>query len=746
MLGAVAGRHAADLFPRGFDQQMNNNATLAPDDSPNSADDAGYPVTSKSLTDSPVTAPVVILLSPVLAVLALRLPSIAQNNFTDAMFYLGYSENFVDLIDRYGFMYYAVRFGPIFPEMAFASLCGPSAGFHLLRYLLFIAVAFLLHAVLAERYGRRAALLGIVAWGFNPVTARILLSTYVDSTVVPLTMVGLLLLLLDQGRSLPRAFLAGVLLCAGASGNVYAGVMIALALPAYVLLNGHRPRGEILCEILAILAGSLLTLLVFTAIYDQLFGVTSLVQPAIDVSLRLAGGDAKQWTRPPEEWLFDSPHIYAPFLVLIAAVAVWRRTRDRLALAGALYLLLFIVFYWISDLVFDGYSLSFYPYFSYWQAALMLGIGVVSCQALRSSPPFQVRTMALLLLLALAAPAILFGLTGSSAPRFAWLAATMVLALLGVAASLRWAGAHRFALIGLLATASLLQAGSPIYNMILGKPQSEDRETVRAALDLIALLPRIAQDGKDLAFWYSTDGDRRITMVQSVYLPFSRLHRPDRSPVELGELSASDAELLTNPQLAHLIILDFSPRRVDDGLGALDRAGIPYRLAQRHRLGSKRFALEMAHVILEHPNDPLTVAFAATAIRPHPDASMRYDANGAMLTTGTRVRNWDGTLDLQGKIRPGAPITVSVTLQVLKGRATLALIQRGQPDRVVQENVAAQTHAPVSVAVRAADGADVDLVAIRNGMEDGTAAVIRINSVTIRQPEQQHASISTMPH
>ncbi len=697
------------------------------------------------IADSPFTPSLLILLAPVLAFLLLRLPAISQNNFTDAMYYLGYSRNFVDLVDRYGFVYYAVRFGPIFSEMTFSHLFGATTGFHLLRYLLSVGVAWQLHAVLAERYGKRAALLGVLAWSFNPVTARVLLSTYVDSTVVPFTLMGLLMLLRDWRRSLQRSFAAGVLLCAGVSGNVYAGVMIAFALPAYVGLNRHRRLQSIASDLLAAFAGAALPLLLFTGLYDHLFGATSLLQPAIDVTLRLAGGDAKQWTRPAQQWLLDSPHIYAPFLILLATLTVWRWRRDQLALAAAGYLSLFLLFYWFSDLVLDGYSLSFYPYFSYWQAPLMLGVGVVCAQVLRGGGgATRSRAIAGWLIGALVGPPLLFAHTEIQPPAFGWLAGAMAAAA-GWLLSLRSELWRPYGLIALIAASVLLQTGSPVYRTMLGDPASDDRETVRAALDLIEVLPRVAEDGKELAFWYSSVADRRIRMVQSAYLPFSRLQHADRSPVELGPLRSIDLEPLHNPQLAHLVILDFSHERVELALQALNVAHIPYRLAQRRRLGSKRYALEMAQLILEHRTDPTVAELPATALRPHPDAVMRYDADGAILMTGKVIRNWDATMDLDDVIRPGLPVTVSVTLQVLEGRASLALIRRGAPDRVLQENPAAQTHRPVQVSVTAREADERDVLVLRNQMQDGTRAVVRIRSITILQPDTDYASLPAAP-
>jgi len=696
----------------------------------------------QSLANSEAFSRAVILLAPVLAFVVLRLPPISQNNFTDAMYYLGYANNFMDLIDRYGFIYYAVRFGPIFTEMAFAQLFGPFPGFLVLRYVLAVAVGFLLHALLAERYGRRAALLGVVAWTFNPVTARVLLSTYVDSTAVPFTLLGLCLLIREQHRSAGRAFAAGILMCAGASGNVFAGLMAALGVPSYALLNRNRPLPEILRELLFVLAGAGAAVLVFTWVYDRLFGVTSLLQPAIDVTARLAAGDSKLWTRPPREWLIDSPHIYAPFLVMIAVFAVWSWTRDRMALAATLYLSLFAGFYWASDLFFDGYSLSFYPYYSYWQAPLMLGVGVASCQALRLARPTAVRWTAPLLVFALAGPAILFAVTGARTPPFGWLAAAVIAALLPLAVAVRRKWLRPFALVGLIATSSLLQSGSWVYKAMLGEPQSDDGDLVKAALQLSDILPRIADDGKDLAFWYTRGSDQRLVMIQSIYLPFSGLRRSDGHYVELNNLSPDDVELLKNPQLAHVVIMDFSRERVDAALGELDRVGIPHVLAQRRTVGSKQFSLEVAHVILQHSSDPIVARFDATAIRSGHRAVTRYDADGALLTTGRNFWNWEGILDLAGIARPGTPVTVTVNLQVLEGRVGLALIQPGKPDRVLQENLAAQTRGPIEVSVRATDGAQAGLLVLRNWMTDGTRAVIRIRSVTVHQPNSSSVSTS----
>jgi hypothetical protein len=64
----------------------------------------------------------------------------------------------------------------------------------------------------------------------------------------------------------------------------------------------------------------------------------------------------------------------------------------------------------------------------------------------------------------------------------------------------------------------------------------------------------------------------------------------------------------------------------------------------------------------------------------------------------------------------------------------MALIRPGKPDRVLQENLAPQSHGPLEVSVRVPAGAEPDILVLRNWMDDGTRAVIRISSITVRQP------------
>jgi hypothetical protein len=298
----------------------------------------------------------------------------------------------------------------------------------------------------------------------------------------------------------------------------------------------------------------------------------------------------------------------------------------------------------------------------------------------------------------------------------------------------------------LLAAGSFLQAGSGVYNALLGKLDSNDRELVYAALELNALLPRFADDGKNLAFWYPPDAESHsLRMLQAIQLPFSLLGQPEGRSVDLIDPSEQDAALLRKPQLAHLILLAESGEPIDKAVASLRRLSLSHRVAQRRHLGSKRFPVEFAHVILDHPTNPPFMTYPATAFQAGPAAIMRYDADGATLTTGTKALAWDATLDFANTLKPGRPATVTVALQARRGRTSLALIRRGQPDKVIQEAIIAQSRSPLQVSLQAKDGADVSLIAVRNQMNDGTRGEVRIFSVTVAGDEPGSRPLAPRP-
>jgi hypothetical protein len=138
------------------------------------------------------------LIFPIFSRQILRLPQLAFANFTDSVFYLFYSQSFQELFLRHGFIYYASRFGAIFPDAIAFNLFGPTDGPVFLRPFLTCLVSGALFLVGRLYFTPLIGILASLLWSFQPVAARLWCTTYLDSGAVPFLILGVCLLLLFE--------------------------------------------------------------------------------------------------------------------------------------------------------------------------------------------------------------------------------------------------------------------------------------------------------------------------------------------------------------------------------------------------------------------------------------------------------------------------------------------------------------------------------------------------------------------
>jgi hypothetical protein len=151
------------------------------------------------------------LFLPLATALLLRLPQLAFVNFTDSVFYLSYAQSFQELFLRHGFIYYASRFGAIFPDAVSFNLFGPTDGPVFLRLFLACLVSGAFFLVGRLYFSPLIGVFASLLWSFQPVAARLWCTTYLDSSSVPFLILGVCLLLLFRS-SCVAAFIAGILL------------------------------------------------------------------------------------------------------------------------------------------------------------------------------------------------------------------------------------------------------------------------------------------------------------------------------------------------------------------------------------------------------------------------------------------------------------------------------------------------------------------------------------------------------
>jgi len=307
---------------------------------------------------------------PFVAAFLLKVPRIALDCFTDGVFYLAYARHFGELVLRYGFPYYATRFGGILPDALSGALFGEINGIWVLRYGLTVTVSVVLFLFFRKRYGLLAGLLASLLWSFNPAALRLLCTTYVDSTAVPFLILSCCLFASGWGGRFGTLF-AGVLAALAASAHLYAAFALFLLGPWF--LAAFWENRLVLLRSLCWMAGGFLgTFVAGWLWYWIVWGMPALFSPTLEVLRDLGNGGAAQWKRPLEVVLRETPAWFAP-VTLLVPVALSAFRGGFLLRGIGLSLLASIGLFWGGDLFGKAYVLSMPFYYSFLLPVTVLG-------------------------------------------------------------------------------------------------------------------------------------------------------------------------------------------------------------------------------------------------------------------------------------------------------------------------------------------------------------------------------------
>lgn len=608
----------------------------------------------------------------------LGLPKMHAASFSDAYYYFAYAHNFVDLVERYGMIYYAVRFGAIFPDWLFGALLGPVAGFLVLRYLLCVATCVALFLFFSSRYTVLAGWFAAAFWMFNPFVLKMMLSPYVTSTAVPFSLLGLLLLLLQTQHSIVSqksgvcrygvvsSMGAGALFCLSATSNIFAAITIGfggLAWMIWTMMLGWR---AIVFGLLGCAVGAGLTLCVAMVVYGWLFDMPHILMPTIDSIVSLGSGGSSNWTRPIADWLADSPMIFAPPLLAVAGVFLGWRERERALIAFSIALIGMTGFYWWLDLFRDGYALSFWPYFQFllplmvFVAAESCGVVVARSSAMSGRWVMAVAVMVLSLGGWQFAKRSFPSLNGWSA----WVAVGIALMALPFLLNSRlrtgiWGGIFVIC-VGLTA----LTARIPLDP---GRVVRDDMSIALAGMDLTAIMRKFA-DKRDCRFWYSGTFEDTVTLVQSAQLNFfSRIGLQADFPIIDDSMTA---DLLSSCE-SNLLILG-TPDEVDAGLRSLEQHEIPFQELGRQTVEREEVKFDVAVCRISAANHydwaEMDLWLPSDTGRQQIQVIKKSD-----FVTGEKL--WDGKLLGVIAMPPGELVnSVRLTLSVDSGRVQIVAL------------------------------------------------------------------------
>jgi hypothetical protein len=669
------------------------------------------------------------LLLPLLARKILRLPELAFVNFTDSVFYLSYSQSFQELFLRHGFIYYASRFGAIFPDAVAFNLFGPTDGPIVLRLFLACFVSGSLFLV-GRLYFR--PLIGIFAsllWSLQPLAARLWCTTYLDSSSVPFLIIAVCLLLLFRS-SCAAAFFVGILLAFSVTSHLYlvilAGCLVPMVVGArwgdrWVLFRNQLPW---------LLGGFLLTLAAAYYWYAVSCGIGAFWQPTLELMRKMSGGDTALWKKPFAAALSETPLWIVPFPFLACALASWKKL-DPFGRGAFCALLLSTVFFWAGDLIGGAYALSMPFYFSFLLPVLLFSLIAFAGNAARyikSSQEYSI--FVLCAAAAVAGPMIL-----KAQSKWSWPITFSICAIAVLGCSLYFfrRAFQQTAFIFCLLFFSLLTLATGFFSQFLAdvrNQNSKEHKIPALAVKLKQMLPP-ASEGDVIKFWYPEWENNELKMLQSFFLhTFSMLPGYAGFP-KYPQISQEDAEAVRRAGVQQVVLLDNDASRIDKAIQCMAEAGLAFSVIQSETLPLSRDKIFFKSVVLKNSNLSNSISIDLTAINCFPEASIAQIEGKCFLTTSDLrkpERNFDFWCSLSKFEAPASE--VSFTAKVLRGRADVFLID--DTGKVVSAVEIWPTDKSVSRTLYAGYMRQAKVLMIRNKMPDTSKSKVEIYEVKQR--------------
>lgn len=680
----------------------------------------------------PIGVCVLATLMPISAILLCNLPKVALGNFTDAVFYLAYARQFSELVLRHGFIYYATRFGGIFPDAMAGHLFGEIDGIWILRWVLSSLVSLSLFLTFRKRYGVIAGVLASALWAFNPAALRLACTTYVDSTAVPFLILGCCLAANAPTR-VTTLFLAGLLFGLASSAHLYAAFALVFLIPWLVsALWGEEWKGSAR-YIGWMMAGFALSWLLGWLWYVVVWGMPGLISPTIDLMRDLGNGQAALWKKPTALALHEAPAWFAPIALLpLCGMAAWKGS--SLMLGAACSLLLATGFFWGGDIFGKAYVLSMPFYYSFLLPLTVLAAGAVCGEVAGRQTSGAARIVAGgLLALAFVLPTLMarWEITAWVVAAVA-AASALTLILMRRKLAAAWLLA---ASLPLLFLASQAVARTGIFSQMLGHYATRDEPILEFASRLRGMLPSASSDQETTRFWYDDDfakpggSDRR--MIGSFWLHyFGKLTGKDGDYIPFGTMDDATAEEIRENGPGRIVIFDQDPQKVTDACSVIRAKGLPYALSRKEKLVAGSDPRRTVQVAILERSMPTSEGSPSAKVfwhRMHRGRLLSSNTEGEEFVS-SRIKCWDPFAEADlGRLRKGDKVVIPYTIR--SGRIRFSLGERGKDPLVSLDKWPADHEAKLELTVPA-DMGDA-LVSLRNRYPAGAASQIKLGAVSV---------------
>lgn len=537
-----------------------------------------------------VAAAIGLGLAPAIVFLVYGVEAFYQLSGADPFIYIGYTFSFADLIERWGYPYYAVRFGLIVPNNIFAELFGATAGYLVLRWLLVVASCACVFAAMARRFRTPAAVLVICMLLLSPTFIRAVMTNYSTTVGVPAVGAAFALMLMsgDGWRLVAYRVGAGLAIGLAINSNVFSALPI-VALTSVWVWSRWQDRRSLAPEFAWLAAAALAVTAAGYLVYAVRFGDGNLLGPSLTAVDRLSAGQSPD-KEPGLEWLNFRPEVWlAPIASLVCGLAIRAAGRKaewwtRAVAAGPV-----VAWggYGLHTFVLGSNTLELYYYSSYMIVPTVMAFGA----ALSMLVADRRRQGAYVLLgagaLVAIAPSVwthlgrglhLWSLNGLLP------IAILIATLIALSSAARWAPLVASALVCLLPLATTLASPQNVPNPSGARPRQEptypmsifrydDRtlDLYGLAADFASSVPRTASEPGSVVFWRPAN-DYTAVLMQWTYLgPYSSI--PDALD-PFPALSSEAAQLLRERTPRFLVIVSSLETSVDDGAAAISKLGL----------------------------------------------------------------------------------------------------------------------------------------------------------------------------
>ena len=663
------------------------------------------------------------LLLPLVARKILRLPELAFANFTDSVFYLSYSQSFEELFLRHGFIYYASRFGAIFPDAVAFNLFGPTDGPIVLRLFLACLVSGSFFLVGRLYFSPLIGVFASLLWSFQPVAARLWCTTYLDSSSVPFLILGVCLLLLFRS-SCAAAFFAGILLAFSVTSHLYLVILAGSLVPLVVGARWEDRWVLFRNQLSWLLGGFLLTLSAAYYWYAVNCGIGAFWQPTLELMRKMSDGQTELWKKPFTAALSETPLWLAPFPFLAWALASWKKL-DPFGRGAFCALLLSTVFFWAGDLIGGAYALSMPFYFSFLLTVLLFSLIAFAGNAARHIKSSQ----EYLIFVLCAAAAVAGPMILKAQLKWPWPITFSIcaIAVLGCTLYFFRRAFQQTAFIFCLLSCSFLSLATGFYAQFLADVRiqnSKEHKIPALAVKLKQMLPP-ASEGDVIKFWYPEWENNELKMLQSFFLhTFSMLPGYAGFP-KYPQISQEDAEAVRRASVQQVVLLDRDSARMDSAIQAMGQAGLSATHLQTQELQLGKEKIYFQRLKLDFPSPKLEQVTNLKSIEPATKASVALEERKFFLTTSDERWNFDVLFDLGEQSEAKFLIFNG---RVYKGRVEVCLF--ADNDKVVSKVEIWPTDKPVSRTLYAGHERHAKALMIRNKMPDTSQSKVEISEVS----------------